>query len=185
MEGQTILTLIQGDYPEDKDQLGMFRPPTFYGCFNVTTGEYAELLPLGWWPSLGDTVPEFPTIDDCTCANGGMWQWKILPGEQYVWVLYWTLTTMTTIGYGDVSPLTYIEAVITVFVEVMGASIFGYMIGNIASVIADFDQFGAEQKQRLDQIKGYLAYKKVPKSIAKQVRKYYGNYYEKKGVEAR
>ena len=169
---------------QDMDNFGMFRLPSWYGCYNYTTQEYVEIYPLDWGPSPGDVIPEWPTKDDCNAENRGTWRYKKTSGELYVWVLYWTITTMTTIGYGDFSPLTATEAIITIFVEVLGASIFGYMIGNIASVIADFDQFGAEQKQRLDQIKGYLDYKKVPKPIAKQVRKYYGNYYEKKGVEA-
>ena len=79
--------------------------------------------------------------------------------------------------------LRYVEALITVIVEVAGASIFGYMIGNIASVIADFDQFGAVQKQRMEEIKSYLSYKRVPKHLSKQVRKYYGHYYDKRGCE--
>ena len=168
---------------QDNDNFGMFRLPTWYGCWNYTTQEYVTIYPLDWGPSPGDVIPEWPTIDDCNAENSGTWRYKKTSGELYVWVLYWTITTMTTIGYGDFSPLTATEAIITIFVEVLGASIFGYMIGNIASVIADFDQFGAEQKQRLDQIKSYLAYKKVPKTVAKQVRKYYGHFYEKKGVD--
>ena len=85
---------------------GMFRLPQFYGCQNTTTEEWVELLPEDWAPSIGNAYPEYPGEDDCTCVNQGVWKWKIVPGEQYVWVLYWTLTTMTTIGYGDVSPLT-------------------------------------------------------------------------------
>ena len=46
-------------------------------------------------------------------------------------MLYWTMTTMTTIGYGDVTPKSWQESLITIFVELVGASVFGYMIGNI------------------------------------------------------
>ena len=38
---------------------------------------------------------------------------------------------MTTIGYGDVTPKSWQESLITIFVELVGASVFGYMIGNI------------------------------------------------------
>lgn len=163
---------------------GMFRLPQFYGCQNTTTGEWVDLFPEDWSPSIGDAYPEYPSMDDCSCENQGIWKWKIVPGEQYVWVLYWTLTTMTTIGYGDVSPLTYIEALITVIVEVAGASIFGYMIGNIASVIADFDKFSSVQKERMEEIKSYLTFKRVPRHLSKAVRKYYGHYYDKRGVDS-
>jgi len=163
---------------------GMFRLPQFYGCQNTTTEEWVDLLPDDWSPSIGNAYPEWPREWDCQCETGGIWRWKILPGEQYVWVLYWTLTTMTTIGYGDVSPLTYVEAIITVIVEVAGASIFGYMIGNIASVIADFDKFSSVQKERMEEIKSYLTFKRVPRALSKSVRKYYGHYYDRRGVDA-
>ena len=91
---------------QDDNFFGMFRLPQFYGCQNTTTLEWVELLPDDWSPSIGNAYPEWPTKDDCSCEKQGIWRWKIVPGEQYVWVLYWTLTTMTTIGYGDVSPLT-------------------------------------------------------------------------------
>ena len=91
---------------QDANNFGMFRLPQFYGCQNTTTLEWVDLFPEDWSPSIGDAIPEYPSMEDCSCENQGIWKWKIVPGEQYVWVLYWTLTTMTTIGYGDVSPLT-------------------------------------------------------------------------------
>lgn len=169
---------------QDANNFGMFRLPQFYGCQNTTTLEWVDLFPEDWSPSIGDAIPEYPSMEDCSCENQGIWKWKIVPGEQYVWVLYWTLTTMTTIGYGDVSPLTSIEALITVVVEVAGASIFGYMIGNIASVIADFDKFSSVQKERMEEIKSYLTFKGVPRPLSKAVRKYYGHYYDKRGVDS-
>ena len=80
--------------------------------------------------------------------------------------------------------LRYVEAIITVIVEVAGASIFGYMIGNIASVIADFDKFSSVQKERMEEIKSYLTFKRVPRALSKSVRKYYGHYYDRRGVDA-
>ena len=68
--------------------------------------------------------------------------------------------------------------------EVAGASIFGYMIGNIASVIADFDKFSSVQKERMEEIKSYLTFKRVPRHLSKAVRKYYGHYYDKRGVDS-
>ena len=104
----------------------MFRLPTWYGCYNYTLNEFMPVYPEGWSPSPGDAQPEWPRLDDCTLEHGSDWLWKKAPGEMYVWTLYWTLTTMTTIGYGDISPLTTTEALITVVVEVAGASIFGH-----------------------------------------------------------
>ena len=64
---------------------GMFRLPQFYGCQNTTTEEWVDLFPEDWSPSIGDAYPEYPSMDECSCENQGIWKWKIAPGEQYMW----------------------------------------------------------------------------------------------------
>ena len=40
--------------------------------------------------------------------------------------VYCAMTTMTTIGYGDIVPSNVDERVLTVFAELMGSSVFLY-----------------------------------------------------------
>ena len=39
--------------------------------------------------------------------------------------LYWTVTTLTTTGYGDIVPINDAERVLNVFIMVVGATVFG------------------------------------------------------------
>ncbi|WP_052550596.1 potassium channel family protein [Enhygromyxa salina] len=51
--------------------------------------------------------------------------------------LWWSLVTLSTVGYGDVTPATPAGHVVAVFVIVAGIGIFGYMAGFMTSLIED------------------------------------------------
>ena len=62
--------------------------------------------------------------------------WKAIPdldekevGSMYVASLYWAFTTMTTVGYGDILPRNDVERVYSIFIMILGATIFGYIVG--------------------------------------------------------
>ena len=183
---------------------GMFRGPSVYGCaFPLGCARYPGDLRLGvsgpdaplcefrepdLEPSPVDGNPTYYGCGEMDSAgvyvegDNEFLTHKIRLEYLYPWVLYWTMTTMTTIGYGDVTPKSWQESLITIFVELVGASVFGYMIGNIASVISEMDQFGAQLKARMDGLKNYLTYKKFPRAMQKRVRKTCAHYYGKKTI---
>eukprot|EP01050_Picozoa_sp_SAG11_P027977 SAG11_NODE_7299_length_1165_cov_0.610694_2_plen_126_part_00 len=57
-----------------------------------------------------------------------------LPQRRYVDSLYWSLTTMTTIGYGDRLPTTRHELSFVLFAQVFGLAFFAILITQINTV---------------------------------------------------
>jgi voltage-gated potassium channel len=49
--------------------------------------------------------------------------------------LWWSATTISTVGYGDVYPVTLIGRIIAVFTMVVGVSTFGVLTASIARVL--------------------------------------------------
>jgi hypothetical protein len=56
--------------------------------------------------------------------------------ERYVSALYWSLSTMTTVGYGDVTPAHSAEKVTAMVGMVTGVTVFAYVISSIAAVVS-------------------------------------------------
>eukprot|EP00928_Gymnodinium_smaydae_P003153 TRINITY_DN11124_c3_g1_i3.p1 TRINITY_DN11124_c3_g1~~TRINITY_DN11124_c3_g1_i3.p1 ORF type:complete len:577 (-),score=74.51 TRINITY_DN11124_c3_g1_i3:29-1759(-) len=54
--------------------------------------------------------------------------------RQYIVSLYWVFTTMTTVGYGDITPTNNIERIYAIIVMIVGATVFGYIVGSIAEI---------------------------------------------------
>jgi len=65
-------------------------------------------------------------------------------GEKYVGAFYWAFTTMTTVGYGDITPTTARERLFTVATMMVGASLFGYIVGHVTTLVGN-SQASAKQ----------------------------------------
>ncbi len=68
--------------------------------------------------------------------------------------LWWSIQTLTTVGYGDVTPLTDLGRVLGVFMQVLGAVMFGTLIALISSSMSRTqEEFYWERLfERLDRI---------------------------------
>ncbi|KAF0714357.1 hypothetical protein AaE_011592 [Aphanomyces astaci] len=82
---------------------------------------------------------------------------------QYLSSLYWAIVTMTTVGYGDITPKTKTELIIAMFVMIIGVSMFGYVIGNITSLVDNINASGRMQSQHITTLKEYVIVRNLPK----------------------
>ena len=51
--------------------------------------------------------------------------------------MYWSLITLTTVGYGDVSPVTSVGKFISIFTAFLGVSIVAMLTGIVASAFTN------------------------------------------------
>jgi len=93
--------------------------------------------------------------------------------EQYIRALYWTITTISTVGYGDISPKNSVQMVYAMFIELIGAGLYGFIIGNIASLIANIDAARVLHRERLEKINTFMQLRNIPSDLQKRVNDYY------------
>ncbi len=100
--------------------------------------------------------------------------------DQYLRALYWCLTTIATIGYGDYTPShdSNAQIIYTMVVMVFGVGMYGYIIGNIASLIANLDVARAAYQKKLEETNDFLRTRRIPPELQTRVRDYYAYLWE-------
>jgi hypothetical protein len=91
----------------------------------------------------------------------------------YIRSLYWAVTTIATIGYGDITPATPVQTIYTIFVEILGAGIYGYVIAIFASLIAKLDVARNNFTEHLEKINTFMRLRKIPPGLQDRIRGYH------------
>ncbi len=96
-------------------------------------------------------------------------------GDQYIRALYWCITTIATIGYGDYTPShdSNVQIIYTIIVQIIGVGMFGYIIGNVATLIVNIDAARANFRTRMEEVRNYMMINKIPVAIQDRVKNYY------------
>ena len=64
----------------------------------------------------------------------------------YVASLYWAIMTMSTVGYGDIAPITTNERVLTIAIMIISSIVFGFLLSAIGSLLLEFSRFSSESR---------------------------------------
>merc|ERR1719253_1302660 len=70
--------------------------------------------------------------------------------EEYVAAMYWSMMTMTTVGYGDIPMKTNLERIYAILCMVIGSGYYGYIVGCITSIISENDIEAREFNERMN-----------------------------------
>jgi len=96
---------------------------------------------------------------------------------QYLHSVYYALTTLSTVGYGDIVPANDAERGYVIFALLISALLFGFLMGEIALLMSTLDRQKAIVDEWMDSIKEYMRWRGLPKDLSRRVRRYYDHYY--------
>jgi voltage-gated potassium channel Kch len=100
---------------------------------------------------------------------------ELSPQQKYITALYWAVTTLSTVGYGDITPdqSRSIQVVFTMVVMLLGVGMYGYIIGNVATLITNLDAARASYLEKMEEVNLFLKTRSVPAPLQERVRSYY------------
>lgn len=69
--------------------------------------------------------------------------------QLYATSMYFTITTMTTVGYGDISGTNTFERIICMLLMIMGVIFFSVSSGTLTAIITNYEEVSAKARERL------------------------------------
>lgn len=124
------------------------------GCLWITL---AKVTACSWVVQKGTNSGENPG-----CTDKGLPIDPEYPTGIYVTAVYWVITTLTTVGYGDYKGYTPTEYLFQMVVEFLGIGVFSYLMGSINTLVASESTLQEAIDERMEEIETWL--RKLEKS---------------------
>ena len=117
-----------------------------------------------------------PDPNGCGCTNrtGNLEDQCIDKPNAYWASFYWSIVTMTTVGYGDLLPLTDNERYYCLYAMGISAVVFAFAMTSICTFIINLNTNEVYKQNRFDELIGYLSVCRVDSIFQRRCIDYFG-----------
>lgn len=99
-----------------------------------------------------------------------------------LWATDWAAVTMMSVGYGDIHATTTAERTFSVVTQLVGVSMFGFLVASISSMLETLNVRTSLFQQKMDEVSQYLLSLNVPATLKTRVLSFYTYLYTHKSM---
>jgi len=140
------------------------------------SGVFFYMLLLCHWMACGMKLANEQWLTSYQDVGGRLW-------SEYLTAVYWALSTMTTVGYGDIIATCDGERAFASLAMIVGGSFYGFVVGAITSVVADSDLNATAFHERFGLISAWMNHQhRLPLDLKRTIRRYFKAYLSEKSA---
>uniref|UniRef100_A0A4W4HHR3 Voltage-gated inwardly rectifying potassium channel KCNH2 n=1 Tax=Electrophorus electricus TaxID=8005 RepID=A0A4W4HHR3_ELEEL len=134
-------------------------------CIWYAIGSVERNGSIGWLNTLADQLGK-PYND--TISNSG-------PSikDKYVTALYFTFSSLTSVGFGNVSPNTNSEKIFSICVMLIGSLMYASIFGNVSAIIQRLYSGTARYHTQMLRVREFIRFHQIPNPLRQRLEEYF------------
>ncbi|XP_026207395.1 potassium voltage-gated channel subfamily H member 6 [Anabas testudineus] len=93
--------------------------------------------------------------------------------DKYVTALYFTLSSLTSVGFGNVSPNTNSEKIFSICVMVIGSLMYASIFGNVSAIIQRLYTGTTRYHTQMLRVKEFIRFHQIPGGLRQRLEEYF------------
>jgi potassium voltage-gated channel Eag-related subfamily H protein 2 len=136
----------------------------FFVCRRYAIGSAENHSKIGWLEILANDTHQFYGPNN----TGG-------PSikSRYVTALYFTFTSLTSVGFGNVAPNTDAEKIFTICVMLAGSLMYASIFGNVSAIIQRLYSGTARYHTQMLRVREFIRFHQIPNPLRQRLEEYF------------
>uniref|UniRef100_A0A8C6PDF4 Potassium voltage-gated channel subfamily H member 7 n=1 Tax=Nothobranchius furzeri TaxID=105023 RepID=A0A8C6PDF4_NOTFU len=93
--------------------------------------------------------------------------------DKYVTALYFTFSSLTSVGFGNVSPNTNSEKIFSICVMLIGSLMYASIFGNVSAIIQRLYSGTARYHAQMLRVKEFIRFHQIPNPLRQRLEEYF------------
>ncbi len=150
--------------------LKLFRTGEFFQQIQRRSVKHWGILRLGFFLVWFVIVIHWLTCGWLSMQGMGAGQELV---SSYILALYWCISTLSSVGYGDVIPTNTGERIYAIGVMMVGVGMYSYIIGNVATILTGIQPARTRYLENMDRLSAFMRYRRIPSGLQRKILDYF------------
>ncbi|XP_066519815.1 potassium voltage-gated channel subfamily H member 7 [Hoplias malabaricus] len=120
---------------------------------------------IGWLDNLGMSIGKQYNFSDPSSGPSIK--------DKYVTALYFTFSSLTSVGFGNVSPNTNSEKIFSICVMLIGSLMYASIFGNVSAIIQRLYSGTARYHLQMLRVKEFIRFHQIPNPLRQRLEEYF------------
>ncbi|KPP64272.1 potassium voltage-gated channel subfamily H member 2-like, partial [Scleropages formosus] len=134
-------------------------------CIWYAIGNVERNGSIGWLHSLADQLGK--PYNESTRGSGPSIK------DKYVTALYFTFSSLTSVGFGNVSPNTNSEKIFSICVMLIGSLMYASIFGNVSAIIQRLYSGTARYHTQMLRVREFIRFHQIPNPLRQRLEEYF------------